>query len=204
MNLGSRKKGHSILVYDDHPIIGESLKLILNRVDSIESVVSVSCYKEAIDTIRTSDFDLLILDVNLDSSDGYQFLKRAKSYGYNGKAIYFTCNSQDYCAKVAYELGANGYLDKSESQEVIIAAVKTVLSGYNFFKLDQTNMLSETPDLSNREVMVLNYLLKGKSNNDVADILGISPKTVSTYKRRLLSKYGVSSLFELVEINERI
>lgn len=194
---------HNVLIYDDHPIVCESLKLILSRIKSVDNIICTSNYKQAISIISSHDFDLLILDVNLDSADGFQFFRRAKSHGYFGKTVFFSCNGQDYCSKVAYELGANGYIDKSESQDVIINALETVLSGYNFFKSNQRDISSKTPKLSNREVMVLNYLLQGKSNNDVSHILGLSPKTISTYKRRILDKYGVSSVIELIEVSKR-
>ncbi|MGD8117847.1 response regulator transcription factor [Vibrio sp. Hep-1b-8] len=194
---------HAVLIYDDHPIVCESLKIILSRIKSVDNIVCTSNYKQAISIISSHEFDLLILDVNLDSADGFQFFRRAKSHGYSGKTVFFSCNSQDYCSKVAYELGANGYIDKSEGQDVIINALETVLSGYNFFKSNQRDISSKVPKLSNREVMVLNYLLQGKSNNDVSHILGLSPKTVSTYKRRILDKYGVSSVIELIEVSKR-
>ncbi|MGD8232708.1 response regulator [Vibrio sp. TRT 1302] len=194
---------HTVLIYDDHPIVCESLKIILSRIKSVDNIICTSNYKQAISIISSHEFDLLILDVNLDSADGFQFFRRAKSHGYSGKTVFFSCNGQDYCSKVAYELGANGYIDKSESQDVIINALETVLSGYNFFKSNQRDISSKTPKLSNREVMVLNYLLQGKSNNDVSHILGLSPKTVSTYKRRILDKYGVSSVIELIEVSKR-
>lgn len=194
---------HNVLIYDDHPIVCESLKIILSRIKSVENIICTSNYKQAISIIAAQDFDLLILDVNLDSADGFQFFRRAKSHGYSGKTVFLSCNRQDYCSKVAYELGANGYIDKSESQEVIVNALETVLSGYNFFKSSQRDISSKAPKLSNREMMVLNYLLQGKSNNDVSNILGLSPKTISTYKRRILDKHGVSSVIELIEVSKR-
>lgn len=199
----NRMEKHNVLIYDDHPIVGESLKIILSRIKSVNKITSTSNYKQAITLISSQEFDLLILDVNLDGADGFQFFRRAKAHGYSGKTIFFSCNGQDYCSKVAYELGANGYIDKSESQDVIASALETVLNGYNFFKSSQRDISSKTPTLSNREVMVLNYLLQGKSNNDVSHILGLSPKTVSTYKRRILDKYGVSSIIELIEVSKR-
>lgn len=193
----------NVLIYDDHPIVCESLKIILSKIKHIDNIMCVSDYKRAIEMISEHDIDLLILDVNLDTADGFQFFRRAKSHGYGGKTVFFSCNSQDYCSKLAYELGANGYIDKSESQNVIINALETVLSGYNFFKSTHLDISTKTPKLSKREVMVLNYLLQGKSNNDVSDILGLSPKTVSTYKRRILDKYGVSNVIELIEANKQ-
>ncbi|MCV5664269.1 LuxR C-terminal-related transcriptional regulator, partial [Escherichia coli] len=84
------------------------------------------------------------------------------------------------------------YVCKSENHDILKDAIEAVVKGYTFFKFKQVaNEVREMPQLSSRESAVMKYLLQGKSNRDIASVLSISDKTVSTYKRRVLDKFNV-------------
>lgn len=203
MEIKNKFKNYNVLIYDHHPIVYEHLKNILSKINSINHISFTSSYREAIDKIAQYDIDLLVLDVYLNDSDGFQFLRRVKSHGYDGQTLFFSSNEKEYCSKLAFDLGANGYIYKGESLEVITHALKSILNGYNQFKYPDNSRFVAGPCLSRMEVIVLNYLLKGMRNKDIANILGLSPKSISAYKRQLLEKHQAANLFELVEMNRR-
>ncbi|KPM99704.1 response regulator transcription factor [Vibrio alginolyticus] len=90
---------------------------------------------------------------------------------------------------------------KSENHDILKDAIEAVEKGYTFFKFKQVvNSVREMPQLSSRESAVMKYLLQGKSNREIASVLSISDKTVSTYKRRLLDKFNVKNIVELTRV----
>ncbi len=130
-------------------------------------------------------------------NDGFELLKRARSYGYDGKVIFISANENDFYIESAHRLDVDGYVSKSEGLDFIKDSIVSVINGYKVFK----NIVKKsTVSLSRREVVVLNLLAKGKTNVEISKILSLSNKTVSTYKRRILSKYKVKSVIELLNI----
>jgi two-component system response regulator FimZ (fimbrial Z protein) len=102
----------------------------------------------------------------------------------------------------AKKLGANGYISKEESTTLINDAMSNVLRGYTLFK--QSTSIKKDVDLSNREIIVLNYLLRGYSNKQISELLSLSAKTISTYKSRILEKHNATSLIDLLKVSDAI
>lgn len=195
-------KNYRCLVFDDHPLVGVAVREIVKSLDFIESVDVVINLRNALDKIKSRKYELLILDVNLSDQDGYTFLRLIKSHGYEGKVIFYSAESSSLFSELAYKSGANGYVCKSEPQEILRDAIEGVCNGYTFFKLDSSNAIeTKRVELSNREAVVMLHLLQGKSNKQIADILLISDKTVSTYKQRIFDKYGVENVLELARVS---
>ncbi|RTZ17525.1 response regulator transcription factor [Vibrio aquaticus] len=191
------------LIYDDHPIVCESLKVYIKRLDFIDTVESVSTYKEALEMIKSGHFNLLLLDINLEEADGFEFFRRIQAHGYSGRTLFLSSYTQAYCVRTAFELGADGYIAKSESTDVIVKAISDITRGFSYFKYgEHMQSGSENRSLSSRETVVLNYLMEGRCNKDIAEMLGLSAKTISTYKARILKKHGVRSVIEIINKND--
>ncbi|EKO3828690.1 response regulator transcription factor [Vibrio harveyi] len=188
------------LVFDSHPIIGEGMKSLINEIDRDCEVFFVTKYQEAIRVLKYNEIDLLILDVNLRDCDGVDFFRRTKVHGYRPKTIFFSAERESAFSKMAFGLGADGYVCKRESQETLINAIKAVLKGGDFFKYKE-RLGGKKLSLSNREFMVKKLLLQGLSNKEIANVLSISDKTVSTYKSRILEKFRVKSVIELHKVD---
>lgn len=187
------------LIVDDHPLACAAIENLLKDVKYICRVESMSCTVQALETIKSGAIDLLILDVNLGSSDGFDFLRRVKAHGYKGKVLFISASDSAVHINAALKIGADGYVCKSENLNLIRESIDNIVNGYSIFKfkLSEQHSLGAV-ELSKREVVVYNYLVQGKSNKDISELLSLSSKTVSTYKRRILDKYNVSSVVELV------
>ncbi|MGY6377883.1 LuxR C-terminal-related transcriptional regulator, partial [Vibrio parahaemolyticus] len=106
-------------------------------------------------------------------------------------------SSRDYSSlsKAAYEMGANGLLNKNEARETIADAIVSVSRGYSMFKSTHTPSWGDVT-LSNREAMVFQYLAQGYSNKKICEQLSMSAKTISTYKTRISNIHHLDSLIE--------
>ncbi|CAE6953747.1 response regulator transcription factor [Vibrio campbellii] len=191
------------LIFDDHPLVCVAIKSLVESLGIANEVMTATSSKDALKSLKEGNIGLLILDVNLADCDGYDFYKRIKSHGFNGKVIFFSAETSHMYSQMAFRSGADGYVCKSENHEILKDAIEAVAKGYSFFKFKQTVEESRNvPSLSSRESAVMKLLLQGKSNRDIADVLSISDKTVSTYKRRVLDKLNVNNIIELAKVVE--
>lgn len=190
------------LVVDDHPLVCVAIETLLKSIDYIQSVTSVHNGNIAHKILKNKPINLLILDVNLGDSDGFDFLRRAKAHGYTGKVLFISSSDNAIHINTAFKMGADGYLCKSENFHLIADAIDSIVKGYSIFKFRNNNQSTGKAELSKREIVVFNYLVQGKSNKYIADVLSLSAKTVSTYKRRILDKYKVTSIVELIKASE--
>lgn len=189
------------LIFDDHPLVCIAIKSLVESLGTANDVLTVTNSKDALKILKDQQIGLLILDVNLADCDGYDFYKRIKSHGFAGKVIFFSAETSHMYSQMAFRSGADGYVCKSENHEILKDAIEAVSKGYSFFKFKQSvEEHRNVPALSSRESAVMKLLLQGKTNRDIADVLSISDKTVSTYKRRVLDKYNVKNIVELSKV----
>ncbi|MFZ3516982.1 response regulator transcription factor [Vibrio harveyi] len=189
------------LIFDDHPLVCIAIKSLVESLGTADDVLTVTNSKDALKILKEQQIGLLILDVNLADCDGYDFYKRIKSHGFAGKVIFFSAETSHMYSQMAFRSGADGYVCKSENHEILKDAIEAVSKGYSFFKFKQSvEEHRNVPALSSRESAVMKLLLQGKTNRDIADVLSISDKTVSTYKRRVLDKYNVKNIVELSKV----
>ncbi|CAH1234427.1 Putative two-component response regulator [Vibrio harveyi] len=189
------------LIFDDHPLVCIAIKSLVESLGTANDVLTVTNSKDALKILKEQQIGLLILDVNLADCDGYDFYKRIKSHGFAGKVIFFSAETSHMYSQMAFRSGADGYVCKSENHEILKDAIEAVSKGYSFFKFKQSvEEHRNVPALSSRESAVMKLLLQGKTNRDIAGVLSISDKTVSTYKRRVLDKYNVKNIVELSKV----
>ncbi|MFZ3421554.1 response regulator [Vibrio harveyi] len=189
------------LIFDDHPLVCIAIKSLVESLGTANDVLTVTNSKDALKILKEQQIGLLILDVNLADCDGYDFYKRIKSHGFAGKVIFFSAETSHMYSQMAFRSGADGYVCKSENHEILKDAIEAISKGYSFFKFKQSvEEHRNVPALSSRESAVMKLLLQGKTNRDIADVLSISDKTVSTYKRRVLDKYNVKNIVELSKV----
>ncbi|CAH0529980.1 response regulator transcription factor [Vibrio hippocampi] len=192
------------LILDDHPLVCVAIKALLTNLPCINSIETEMDASKVTTLIKQHDINLIIVDVNLGDHDGFDLVRRMIARGYKGKVLFFSAESSQMFSEIALKLGADGYVCKSENHSILKDAVEGIANGYSFFKFVPTRSTQQqTQSLSQRETAVMNYLLQGKSNREVAAILSISDKTVSTYKKRIMDKYAVSNLLELSKVTAR-
>ncbi|MCG9789141.1 response regulator transcription factor [Vibrio mediterranei] len=189
------------LIIDNYPLVREALAQIVSSIDDLDLVHQTGNIQTALNLVKNSNIELIILDVNLAEADGFEFMRRAYACGYNGKAIFVSSYGYPVYSETAYKLGVNGYISKSEDSPLIRDAISGVMRGYNLFKTDYKER-SRNIVLSQRETVVFNYLKKGYTNKQISEFLSLSAKTISTYKSRILDKYEANSIVELLNSHD--
>lgn len=183
----------NVLIVDDHPLVCLAIKYLLETEFNNIVVKSATSLKEAVNHNKKNKFDILIFDIELGSDNGFELLEK----GFDCKSIVVSSKDENLYSLLAINAGVSGYVDKKENIERIVDAIKAVMSGYTYFRRlkGTSNKFNRPPKISAREGEVLRLLLDGHTNKEVARRLNISEKTVSTYKRRILDKYDVRSVF---------
>ncbi|CAM2154600.1 MULTISPECIES: response regulator transcription factor [Paraburkholderia] len=188
-----------IVVIDDHPIVLKMLANVLNTEYAL--VGECGDGEEGLHLVQTLQPDLVILDLELPKLDGLSVIRGIRAKQAATRIIVLSAKPEQVMANHTRIAGANGYVSKSRGVEELCGVVKAVLLGYDCFPAGSCGGGRDVAlnGLSPREVEVLQYLARGMSNKGVAARLGLSDKTVSTYKTRVLDKLGVSSLAALIE-----
>ncbi|RQH00225.1 response regulator transcription factor [Paraburkholderia dinghuensis] len=188
-----------IVVIDDHPIV---LKMLVNVLHTeYELVGESSDGEEGLRMVQSLKPDLVILDLELPKLDGLSVIRGVRSTQPDTRILVLSAKPELVMANHTRMAGANGYVSKSRGVEELCSVVKAVLLGYDCFPAGSCGGGRDVAlnGLSPREVEVLQYLARGMSNKGIAARLGLSDKTISTYKTRVLDKLGVSSLAALIE-----
>ena len=197
-----------ILIADDHAIVVGGLKQLLALVDDLQVAGEAANGHQVLEALHRDRFDLVLLDMNMPGPSGVDLIVRIRIQDPGLPILVLSMNNEPQVARAALKAGANGYLSKDNEPEELIAAIRKVAGGGRFLDpllLDRIATGTETPDpvpaheqLTVREFHILCLLSCGKTINEIADDLGISNKTVSTHKARLMQRMNFSSYAELV------
>lgn len=196
-----------ILLVDDHAIVGGGLKQFLGNVGGFELAGQAHSGAEALTMVKKSDWDLLLLDIGLPDMNGIEVLKLVKRSKPGLPVLVFSMYAEDDYAMAALEAGAVGYLPKDSAPEEILAAIRRASSGERYLSPMLADKLlngsfcqaRKLPHdaLSSRELDVMRMLSQGMPLTEIAEHLHLSPKTVSTYRARVLEKLGISNNSEI-------
>lgn len=192
-------KSIKVLILDNQPIFRHALVSMVNRINTQTDSIQSDSVKDARRILREQNVDMIILDVDFNDGNGLDFVQHIRKGGYKGKVLFVSSNSNPLFYYIAQNVCANGYILKTEDPSLINDAIISTYRGYTVFKHCTTGMY-ELPDLSGRESVVFSYLSKGYSNKKISELLSLSSKTISTYKRRILKKYNANSIIEIMEL----
>lgn len=193
----------SLLLVDDHPVVHVALEAALIKSSRRYHLQAVQDDVQAMVQLATADFALVILDIGLPQVDGLQLLKKIRRHYPQQPILIYTAQEEDIYARMAYSAGANGFVHKGSRLEELVLAIETVLDGSLSFPataMTEEALPAEGTLLTPKELQVLGLLSKGLSNLQIAEMLNISNKTVSTHKKNILRKTGASNLLELVAV----
>lgn len=196
-----------VLIADNHPITRLGVAKLLNP-KKYSVVGTVSLGSELPELLHKKRPDILILELDMPEIHGFQTLRSLKKEFPKTKILIFSSNPEEIYGQKSIKSGAAGYVAKTSSEKTFQNAIDHISSGGTFLseqlksafnKDDQNNSINRYKQLSMREIEVLDLISSGKRNKDIAVLLGINEKTVSTYKTRLLKKLKVSNIAELIE-----
>ncbi|AIN57577.1 MULTISPECIES: response regulator transcription factor [Pseudomonas] len=201
---------HSVFIVDDHPVIRLAIRMLLEN-QGYRVVGESDNGVDAMQLIRETPPDLVILDISIPKLDGLEMLSRLQAMAIPLKVLVLTAQSPALFAVRCMHSGAAGYVCKQEDLSELLSAIKAVLSGYNYFPSQALNPpptgsnqeLELFRQVNDRELMVLQLFAQGRSNKEIAKGMFLSNKTVSTYKKRLMHKLRASTLVELIDVAKR-
>lgn len=193
----------SLLLVDDHPVVHVALEAALMKSSRPYTLQAAQDDAQALAQLAAGAFSLVILDIGLPQVDGLQLLKKIRRRYPQQPILIYTAQEEDIYARMAHAAGANGFVNKVSTLEQLVRAIERVLDGGLSFPdvaVAEDPQTADGAQLTAKELEVLGLLSKGLSNLQIAEILHISNKTVSTHKKNILRKTGASNLLELVAV----
>lgn len=196
-----------ILLADHHPVFRLGLKAMMEKNPEFDFKGKVKNGADLVAGIDKYTPDIIILELDLPNSNGVAILRTIKNHAPHIKILVVSCHPEEIYALSSLKAGANGYVAKTQSVNIIKKALLTVASGKTYLSDEigdgiKTNKRSADilrfKKLSTREIEVLNLLSRGKRNKEISHDLNINEKTVSTYKTRLLKKLNVDNIADLI------
>ena len=197
-----------VVVADSHPIIHKGIKACFKNSTEISITGKALIPDELFDILDRKMVDIIILELDLQKSDGLAVLRHIKNEHPGVRVLIFSNQPEEVYAISSLKAGASGYLNKKVNPTAIRHAILKIASGGVFIsnELAQTIAFDESTGrprrmfkkLSMREVEVLKMLCDGKRNKEIALELKLNEKTVSTYRSRIMKKLRVRNLVELI------
>jgi len=196
-----------ILICDDHKIVREGLRQILQQLEGVTKIVEANNSYEAHQNLMDDSFDIVLLDISLPDKNGLEILQSVKLKWPATNVLMLSMHPQEQYAVRALKLGASGYLTKDTASEELLLAVKKVSAGAKYispslaeslaFQLDGDYQRQKHDFLSVREFEIMIKLANGRSLQEIGNELCISDKTVSTYRSRVMGKMELCKNTEL-------
>lgn len=196
-----------ILLIDDHAVVRDGVKKMLDQQHNSISFGEAGSVAEAIKLVHRQNWDLGILDLSLGDRSGLDVLKELKHIRRRMPILVLTMHSEEQYARRAFKAGASGYITKDSTGEELIKAVNKVMSGGRYVSpslaerlivglgSDLDRPLHES--LSDREFEVMCLIASGKTVGEIAELLSLSDRTISTYRARILEKMVMRTNAEL-------
>lgn len=202
-----------IAVVDDHEIVRDGIKILLEDEPGFEIAFEAKSGKEAVALCEENEVDLAIMDITMPEMDGIKATKIIKENNPDIKILALTMLSEDQHIKKMIKAGASGYILKSSGKEELIKAINNIISGQHYFSDEATqSILKELVNpvvtkvndpgdinITDRELEILKLIVNEYTNQEIADELYISVRTVDAHRRNLLQKTGAKNTAGLVK-----
>lgn len=198
-----------ILIVDDHSIVRTGIKMLLEGQPDV-SADEADDGRAALKRIKERRYDLILLDINMPGIDCSQLINAILSFNPDLNILIFSMNEEELFARHYLKLGVKGFLSKRSSQDEILYAIKQVLGGKRYISRELAEMLGDQMNgskhenpfrtLSQRELTVVGYLLKGNKISEIGELMKLHASTISTYRNRIFEKLNIKSLIDLTEL----
>lgn len=197
-----------VIIVDDHAILREGLKQILEETRDIMVIAAGENASDAVKLVNLHELDVLLLDISLPDRSGIEALKQIRKT--NGKlpVLMLSMHREDQYAVRALKAGAAGYLSKQKASAELVNAIRIVAKGKKYITPEVAQALAEQVDeasekplhetLSDREYQTLTLIASGLTVSEIAEKLSLSVKTISMYRARLLEKMHLRHNAELI------
>jgi two-component system, NarL family, invasion response regulator UvrY len=196
-----------ILIADDHSVVRQGLKQIIQEEFKKAMVDEAITGSEALEKTRENVFDVIVLDISMPGQNGLEILKQLRAEANKTPVLILSMHSENQYAVRMLKAGASGYLTKDTASEELIEAIKRVLMGRKYITETLAEQLATEFDnpvdkplhqlITDREFQVLCLIATGKTVSEIASELCLSVPTISTYRARILDKMGLKNNAEL-------
>jgi DNA-binding NarL/FixJ family response regulator len=196
-----------ILIVDDHAVVRAGLRQILAETVDLVAADEACNGVEALGKIRDDGYEMVLLDITMPGRSGLEILKDIKALKPKLPVLILSIHTEELYALRALRAGASGYLTKESAPDELVAAIRKILLGKKYvssalaeemvYSLGSEAGRPFHEELSDREYQVLCLIASGKRAVEIADELSLSPKTISTYRTRILKKLNLKNNAEL-------
>ena len=197
-----------ILVADDHALVREGLKKIINEQKDMTVSGEAADGQQVLEKITGGEFDLILLDLSMPKKSGLDILPTLRLQCPETPVLVLSMYPEEHYAMRVLKAGAAGYLTKDKVPDELINAIRKVSKGGKYvsaslaekllFELPKNREKAPHETLSEREFQVLRLIAAGKSTKEIADTLFLSVKTVGTYRTRIMEKMNMQNTGELI------
>jgi len=201
-----------LLLADDHKIVRDGIKLMLEPQAGLDVVAEADNGNEVLKNLENQVVDLVVMDINMPEMDGITATKKIKEKHPDVKVLALTMSNDDLHIRQMIQAGASGYIMKSAGRNELKEAIETIMSGKHYFSNEATQSImmdlvkgkgkSSAPDpihITDRELEILELIIKEFTNQEIAEKLYISSRTVDAHRRNLLQKTGARNTAGLVK-----
>jgi DNA-binding NarL/FixJ family response regulator len=201
----------SVLLVDDHAVVREGYRRLLERDDSLVVVGEAATAADAMRFDGELKPDVIVLDIGLPGVSGIEILRRIIARRPEARVLMFSMYQDGIYATRAINAGARGYLSKASAPDLLVDAVRAVATGQRYLSPDveqamtmQSSAANRLADaLSTRELEVLRLLTQGYGIEEIGERLGLSPKTAANHQSSIKQKLGASSALQLILIAQQ-
>jgi two-component system, NarL family, invasion response regulator UvrY len=196
-----------ILIVDDHVVVRDGVKRIFEEQPGEVAFGEASTAQEALKLVREEDWDAVVLDISLGARSGLDVLKELKQIRRGLPVLILSMHLEEQYARRAFRAGAEGYITKDSSRTELGKAIDKVITGGRYVSPTLAEKLAfdmvrgtDRPRheaLSNREFEVVRLIALGKTVSEIAELLSLSDKTISTYRARILEKMSMKTNAEI-------
>ncbi|WP_258097187.1 response regulator transcription factor [Marinoscillum pacificum] len=197
----------TIMLVDDHPMIRDAMSLYFSKTNEIEILAEANNGKEALDLLKDKQFDLVITDIAMPEMNGVEFLTALQEQNIQQDVLVISMINEVSQVKKMISLGAKGYVLKNSPKEEILQAIKSIRSGETYYSKEvyeiimgqltgrkpKQRLTVEIP-LSRREKEIVKLVMDELTNQEIAEKLFISVRTVEAHKRNILEKTGCKTV----------
>ena len=210
--MNKRKKRIKLLLVDDHPVVRKGIRSCLEGQEHLQILGEATDGQQAVDKVKDLSPDIVLMDIDMPNMSGLEATKIIRKEFPKTRVLILSVHTNKEPVLQIIKSGAQGYVLKDASPEVLVGALEAIDAGEPFFSPDISQIVlnqymseanedenSEALKLTAREKQVLAMIAEGKSNKDMANHLGVGVRTIETHRERVMDKLNIHSVAGLTK-----
>ncbi|MET4802719.1 response regulator transcription factor [Bradyrhizobium sp. LB11.1] len=200
--------GISVLLVDDHPIVRQGYRRVLESQGDLHVVAEADNAADAYGAFKTHDPDVVVMDISMPGASGLEAIRNIRARNPRARILVFTMHNEAVLVKAAFNAGASGFVTKSSAPSAVVNAIRSVARGERAMSDDIAHVLAEDSlsagsaldQLGEREIEILRQFAGGATTEQIATHLNLSVKTVQNYHYLIKTKTGTRTDAQLVRL----